>query len=94
MALIASVALAASQPAITVSVETGNLILTVLGGGFSLLFASLGWFFVRTLKQIDYNQRALQEAQLRLLQRIENLSKEHYYLAGEHSALHRGEATE
>lgn len=41
----------------------------------------VAWFFVRTLRQIDLNQRILADS-------LNELSREFYRLQGEHQAIH------
>ena len=48
-----------------------------------ILFAAFLWFMVRTLKQIDTNQRIL-------FQRLESLEKEFYTMRGEHNVRYPG----
>jgi hypothetical protein len=47
-----------------------------------LLFSGFIWFAIRTLRQIDNNQRVM-------FKRLENLERDFYTLRGEHNAHHR-----
>lgn len=57
-------------------------LLTLLGVGFSII----GWFAVRTLKQIDKNQGKLSESIAELWKAFDNLCKDFYALKGSHEA--------
>ena len=56
-----------------------------------IVFASIiGFFFVRTLKQIDKSQSRTTEIQDKLFAKLDNLSEDFYTLKGEHRVMHQG----
>jgi hypothetical protein len=84
--LLASAILSAQQPVGTVSLEIGNLIVSMVTGLVILLITTIGYFFARTFKQIDENQKRTAEIQDETFRRLNSLTMDHYQLKGEHEA--------
>jgi heme/copper-type cytochrome/quinol oxidase subunit 2 len=81
--------LASQQPVGTVSLEIGNIIMATGSALVSILVIIIGFFFARTFKQIDENQKRTADIQDETFRRLNTLTIDHYKLKGEHDA--RGE---
>ena len=53
------------------------------------LFVIVGYFFVRTLRQIDSNQKDLAENQSKMADRLVVVEHDFYILKGEHNVAHK-----
>jgi hypothetical protein len=76
----------AAAEAPVVSISTGQVILYFAGGTITILFMVVGFFFTRTLRQIDGNQGRTTQIQDRLFEKLDTLCEDFYTLKGEHKA--------
>jgi len=64
----------------------GNILVTMFSGLVVILVTTIGYFFARTFKQIDENQKRTAEIQDDTYRRLRELGDDHYKLRGEHEA--------